>query len=485
LPGRADKQESGQRNRLLPWRPRSLQARQLMAASLGLVAFLALAGYALDRAFVDVAGQVQRDRLKAYAYNYVGGIDFFRNGDIYVPEVPPDPRFDQPGSGLYAVIVLPDGLQTWQSMSTRGPQLPDEEMLAPNQEEFRGPLPIVKTSGEPGEVFRYGIGAAVVQDSGAGEVEVEHPYTVYVMEDEATLARQVRVYRTALWGYLGIAGAVLLLLQTVVLRWSLWPLRNVVSELRRVQRGQANRMSEHHPRELELLTDSINALIESERENLDHQRNTMSDLAHSLKTPLAVLRTRLDADASEAELREEVDVQLRRMNDLVGYQLGRAASGGHKLFAAPVPIEPHAEQIVRGLEKIYAGKGVICEFEIADDVQFYGEPGDLQELLGNLLENAFKWARSRVLLTASPGPDQPNRRPGLVLAVDDDGPGIPEDRIAHVLQRGVRGDERVQGHGIGLSIVQDLVRSYRGELDVGPSQELGGARFEVTLPPGL
>jgi two-component system, OmpR family, sensor histidine kinase PhoQ len=475
---------AGRRKPLLPWRPRSLQARQLLAASLGLVAFLALAGYALDRAFVDVAGQVQRDRLKAYAYNYAGSIEFFRNGDPYIPEVAPDPRFDQPGSGLYAIIVLPDGQSPWQSMSTRGPQLPDVEMLAPKQEEFRGPLPIVKTNGLPGEVFRYGIGAVAVKDSSNG-AETEYPYTVYVMEDEGTLARQVRVFRAALWGYLGIAGAVLLLLQAFILRWSLWPLRNVVSELKRVQRGQANRMSELHPRELAPLTDSINALVESERENLDHQRNTMADLAHSLKTPLAVLRTRLDDDASETELREEVATQLRRMNDLVGYQLGRAASAGHKLFAAPVAIEPHAEQIVRGLEKIYADKGVICEFEVAADASFYGEPGDLQELLGNLLENAFKWAKSRVLLTASAGEAQPNRRPGLVLAVEDDGPGIPEDRIAHVLQRGVRGDERVQGHGIGLAIVQDIVRSYRGSLNVAAAQELGGARFEVKLPPGL
>src|SRR3546814_20151748 len=120
-----------------------------MAASLGLVAFLALAGYALDRAFVDVAGQVQRDRLKAYAYNYVGAIDFFRNGDIYVPEVPPDPRFDQPGSGLYAVIVLPEGQQSWPSMSPRGPQLPAEAVPAPTPEEFRGPPPNVPTNGEP------------------------------------------------------------------------------------------------------------------------------------------------------------------------------------------------------------------------------------------------------------------------------------------------------------------------------------------------
>src|SRR5690606_18771894 len=146
---------------------------------------------------------------------------------------------------------------------------------------------------------------------------------------------------------------------------------------------------------------SINAFIESERENLERQRNTLADLAHSLKTPLAVLRTQLDSGtSSDQELREEVSVQLQRMNNLVSYQLARAASSGHKLFSAPVPIEASAEEIVRGLEKVYATKGVLCEFDLAPGVNFYGEPGDLQELLGNLLENAFKWANRRVLLTA-------------------------------------------------------------------------------------
>jgi two-component system sensor histidine kinase PhoQ len=244
-------------------------------------------------------------------------------------------------------------------------------------------------------------------------------------------------------------------------------------------------MSSQHPRELEPLTESINALIESERENLDRQRNTLADLAHSLKTPLAVLRARLDNHAPDNELREELDVQLRRMNDMVGYQLARAASSGHKLFAAPIRIEPHAEEIVRGLEKIYARKGVLCEFEVEPDACFHGEPGDLQELLGNLLENAFKWACSRVLFTAKVGTTSEQRRPGLLLIVEDDGPGIPTEQVGALLQRGVRGDERVQGHGIGLAIVQDIVRGYRGELGVGRSEELGGARFEVSLPPGL
>ncbi|WP_246193491.1 ATP-binding protein [Pseudoxanthomonas suwonensis] len=451
-----------------------------MAASIGLVAFLMLAGIALDRSFAETAQNNLRQRLKSYAMAYADNIDFGRDGSLYTPEVGPDPRFHRPGSGLYAEVVLPDG--HWASLSAEGPLLPEAYgMLSPREERFEGPLRITQLDGSQGEVYRYGIGLVW----GERGPEAEFPYTIYVMEDTQTLDAQVRVFRGALWMNLGSAGLILLLLQALILQWSLRPLQRVIAELTKVQRGQLQRMSERHPRELEPLTDSINALIDSERENLERQRNTLADLAHSLKTPLAVLRTQLDAGASEEALRQELDAQLRRMNDLVSYQLARAASSGHKLFSAPVPIESTAEEIVRGLEKVYARKGVLCEFDIAPRAQFYGEAGDLQELLGNLLENAFKWANRRVVLTARPGPTAPNRRAGLLLAVDDDGPGIAPEDVAKVLQRGVRGDERVQGHGIGLSIVQDLVRDYRGELHVTRSEELGGARFEVVLPPGL
>lgn len=465
----------------MSWRPRSLQVRQLLAASVGLVAFLALAGFALDRAFMDVASQGQRERLRVFAEFYAGTIEFARDDTLIPPEYPPDERFERPGGDLYAAVVMADS--HWLSGSSQGPQLPDMPLLDGGQERIDGPLSMTDSAGQQGEVIRYGRGFVLVREMGGQEIET--PFSVYIMEDAGTLPSQVQVFRQALWRYLGVSGAVLLLLQSGVLRWSLWPLRRVIDELTRVQRGQLNRMGDLHPRELQPLTESINALIESERQNLEHQRNTMADLAHSLKTPLAVLHTRLDSDASDAELREDLEIQLRRMNDLVGYQLGRASSRGHKLFAAPVEIEPHAEQIVRGLEKIYASKGVLCEFEIDPDARFHGEPGDLQELLGNLLENAFKWAQSRVLLTVKPGASAANRRPGVILAVEDNGAGIPADRIAAVLQRGVRGDERVHGHGIGLSIVQDIIASYRGELNVGISEELGGARFEVVLPPGL
>ncbi|PJK15347.1 two-component sensor histidine kinase [Lysobacteraceae bacterium NML07-0707] len=451
------------------WRPRSLASRQLLASAVGLIAFLAVVGLALDRAFIDTAERNMRDRLVNYALAYTAGTEFDIDGYLIPPYRAPDPRLDRPGSGLYAQLSVPSG--HWHSTSAEGPALPEAQMLKDGEARFEGPLPMRNINGSPGEVYRYS--RSFIAPGARGD---DIDYTIHVLEDTRLLDAQINVFRSALWTYLGVAAVFLLVLQMLTLRWSLRPLRHVIAELERVKLGKALRMSEHHPRELAPLTDSINALIESERTHLERQRNTLADLAHSLKTPLAVLRARLDSDAGEAELREELNTQLEKMNSLVSYQLSRAASGGHKLFSTPVEILPQAEQIVVGLEKIYAAKGVLCEFELDETACFHGELGDLQELLGNLLENAFKWAKSRVLLTVA------KDGKGVMLAVDDDGPGIPAEKIDKVLQRGVRGDERVQGHGIGLSIVQDIIHGYGGQLQVSASQELGGARFEVKLP---
>ncbi|MGE4069667.1 MAG: ATP-binding protein [Lysobacterales bacterium] len=175
--------------------------------------------------------------------------------------------------------------------------------------------------------------------------------------------------------------------------------------------------------------------------------------------------------------------QVVRMDEIVAYQLARAAKSGHQTYAAPLPVLAHAEEIALTLEKVYARKGALAEFEVDERSVFHGDKGDLMELLGNLLDNAFKWCKSRVLLTAAPIDQARARRPGLLLRVEDDGPGIPADKISEVLKRGVRGDERVQGHGIGLSIIGDIVASYDGEMKVSRSESLGGACFEVRLPP--
>jgi len=460
----------------------SLEARQLLAATLGLIAFLGLTGFALDRAFTETATSSLRERLKSYASAYFEGGEISRKLEFQPPYVPPDPRFTEPGSGLYAAAIGPR--IDWASSSTLSRDLPLDSSVPTGEQRMDGPLEMIDKSGGPSErVYRFAMG--VIWEDGTGKNKREVPFVFNVLENTTELDTQIRVFRIALWRYLGIAGLLLLLTQMFALRWSLQPLRRVTRELVRVQRGNAEGMSGLHPRELAPLTESINAFIVSERENLDRYRNTLSDLAHSLKTPLAVLRSSLDNGVHEDALRDEVRTQVQRMSEIVSYQLSRGASTGHQLFAAPLEIEARAEGIVTSLEKVYASKRVLCEFELDPGARFHGDLGDLMELLGNLLENAFKWAHQRVLLSAHSEASGPNRRPGLALTVEDDGPGIPPEQVERLLQRGVRGDERVQGHGIGLSIVQNIVRSYHGELTVDVSKELGGARFSIRIPPGL
>lgn len=454
----------------------SLQGRQLLAASLGLIAFLGLTGYALDRAFTETAESALRDRLKSYTYAYFGGMDFSRGKVLLPPETAPDPRFNRPGSGLYAAARGDN--EPWQSQSALSRPLPLDMQLPPGVQRFDGPLKITDSNGRVVKVYHFAMGLIWDQDSGGSHDDIA--LTFHVFEDASVLNDQLSIFRRALWGYLGGAAMVLLLLQVGVLRWSLRPLTRVSRDMARVKNGQIERLPGPQPLELQPLTGSINAFIASEREHMTRYRNTLADLAHSLKTPLAVIRARLDADADD--LRATVHEQIERMSEIVSYQLARAARSGHRLYHAPEPIAAHAESLVQGLEKVYASRGVLCEFELDPDACFHGEVGDLLEVLGNLLENAFKWARSRVLLTTRLESATDTTGRSLCIAVEDDGPGIADEQIERVMQRGVRGDEQVQGHGIGLAIVQDIVRNYAGRMMVDRSPELGGARFTLRFP---
>ncbi len=455
-------------------RPLSLVGRSALASLLALVAFLGATGFALDRAYTEGTLTAERNRLQSFIYAYLAGFDVSRYGSkLLPPDAPPQPGFARPGSGLYAAVSDARG-RAWSSPSAQGLDLPVDQNLDPGITRFEGPL--VTASGK---VFMLSQGVA-------WDVPHHHPLklTFHVAESTAGFDRQISAYRHTLALWLTGLGLVLLLLQQVLMRWSLSPLRRVAIELALVERGQRERLDDDYPHELIRLTRNLNRFIESEREHLQRNRNTLGDLAHSLKTPLAVIRSRLDTEAVPPALTRDVLDQVRRMDEIVAYQLARAAALGHATFSAPIAVAPLAEELVRGLEKVYAARQVLCEFEIEPAARFYGEPGDLLELLGNLTENAFKWAQHRVLVTARVLPGSGAHRDGLELIVEDDGPGIAEDQVERLLQRGVRGDERVQGHGIGLAIVQDLVRAYRAVLTVERSPELGGARFVVRFTQG-
>ena len=333
----------------------SLHARQLLAASLGLVAFLGLTGIALDQAFRRTAISNLQERLQNDAYAYLGEFEFTRNGELIASQdQAPDARFLQPGSGLYAVAR--GRTLHWNSKSVLGRTLPEPELLKPGEQRFEGPpLSFVDNNGLVHNLYRFSYGLAWEQGE-VGQPSTVTRFTIAIYEDSEALDRQVGVFRRSLWGYLGLAAVLLLLVQMLVLRWSLQPLRTLERELGRVRRGLADRLSGRHPPELQQITDSINGLIESEYKNLDQSRNTLADLAHSLKTPLAVMRSRLDSGAGEDELRREVGAQVQRMSEIVSYQLSRAARSGHALFSAPISIEPRAEEIVASLEKVYRAR---------------------------------------------------------------------------------------------------------------------------------
>jgi two-component system, OmpR family, sensor histidine kinase PhoQ len=452
-------------------RPFSLAGRAAIATGLVLAGFLGLVGLTLSRANHESALNNLHDRLQNYVIAYLAGTEVSRSGKALLPDAPPDPSFSRPGSGLYAVVLGDKGFR-WESSSAIGRDFNFLSVLAPGQSRFVGPVDT-----RMGRLYYYAFGVA-------WDVPDKKPLklTFMVAQTEDQFEGENAVYRRTLVGMLSILGVMLIVLQLLLLRWSLTPLRKVASDMARVERGKSDHLDSQYPLELTALTERINAFIDSEREQRTRTRNTLADLAHSLKTPLAVIRSRLESSGNEPSLRTDVLDQVRRMDELVAYQLARAATSGRQTFASAVPIAGHAEDLVRSLEKVYAAKNVLCEFEMDEGAAFYGEQGDLLELMGNLLENAFKWAGHRVLLVVKSQPQAGRQRPGLWLSVEDDGPGIAEDKIEKVLQRGVRGDERVQGHGIGLSIVQDIVRAYRGELVVDRSPELGGARFSVNLP---
>lgn len=452
-------------------RPLSLAARAALATGFALAAFLGLTGLAQNKANYASELSAMHDRLHNYAIAYITGTDITRLGKVTVPDSQPNPDFSRPGSGLYAIIVGNDGFR-WESSSALGRDFDFVRMLSPGETAFE---PVETRSGKL-YVFSYGVSLDSAERRSV-------PLTFAVAQTEDQFERQVATYRRTQFLWLAMLGMMLMLLQLFLLRWSLLPLRRVSSDLAHIERGSRDHLDGPYPVELTVLTRRLNAFIDSEREQRTRYRDTLADLAHSLKTPLAVIRSQLETSADARQLRGDILDQVRKMDEIVAYQLSRAATSGRRTIAAEEPIAGHAEDLVQSLEKVYAAKNVLCEFELEDGVAFPGEQGDLLELMGNLVENAFKWAAHRVLLTARAAGGGKGRN-GLELIVEDDGPGIPDEKIEKILQRGVRGDERVQGHGIGLSIVQDIVKAYQGELQVDRSEELGGARFRVRIPPG-
>ncbi len=448
----------------------SLNSRLLLAASVASVAFLGITGWVLDRAFQNSAETAVRSHLQGQLYGLLAAFDVDDRGRLIVPANLPESRFARINSGLYARVVDSESNVVWRSNSLLSRSLPAGANLTSGDSLFER-----TTTGSGIDLFwlRFGV-AWEIND----RVSVDYEFAV--AEDLTNYNAQVESFRRSLWIWLGGAVVVLLLVQTAVLRWSLTPLREVAEEVAALEQGELSRLAGDYPRELSGLTRSINTFINNERRQIERYRNTLGDLAHSLKTPLAVIQGAMEA--KQPVNPDEIAVQVDRMSEIVDYQLRRAAAAGKRTLTAPVSVPASVDKVVNSLRKVYSNRDIQVNQDISPGLKFYGDEGDLFEVLGNLIDNAFKWSHGQVIVRAEPITDA-ERRSGLRLYIVDDGPGIDESLREQVLKRGVRSDSRTAGQGLGLTSVQDIVEAYGGSLHIA-SHHGHGTEVLVEFPAG-
>ncbi|UCG71565.1 MAG: hypothetical protein JSV45_09870 [Chromatiales bacterium] len=444
----------------------SLRLRVLLAGAVVVALFAGLTGLAAERAFRASVEEMGRARLQSRIYMLMGAVNVDEAGAPTVPVALPEPRLSIPGSGSYAAIAAVGGELLWQSDSSLGVQV---QYGVEHSSDDAGLSPVMPDDRDPLQTIAY----PVFWELDNGEEQI---FIFQAAESRAAMEAEVAAFREILWRWLGGGAIALLVMQAGVLIWSLSPVQRVAREVGEIETGNRGALGSDYPRELRRLTDGLNALIGGREARLRRYRNTLSDLAHSLKTPLAVLRATQGDEKGAAST--EVNEQLDRMQQTIDYHVQRAAMSGHSPLAAPVPVRPAAERLINSLQKIYHDKGLTIDCDIPESIVFAGDLGDLAELLGNLGDNACKWARARVRFQAAnePGPGERRR---LHLSVEDDGPGIPDDLREAVLQRGMRADSRVPGTGIGLAVVRETVEEIYGgsvQIDVG---DLGGTRVRL------
>jgi two-component system, OmpR family, sensor histidine kinase PhoQ len=443
----------------------SLSRRLLVSVAVPLVLFSGLMIWKLDSGFRELSARSLEELLDRQMVALIASIEPQPDGGYAPAPHVLDPRLSTPRSGVYAAIRAPH--HTWRSPSTVGVGSDFGPLLTNGQRSVSYTM--------FGGHDRVALESRAIQFQGEGDQP--QALTLSVALSLTPYEEQLFRFRQELIGW--FIGAMVLLLAALaaLLRWVLSPLRRMEREIHEVEEGRSATLGGGYPRELSGVATNLNALLSGERKRVARYRDTLGNLAHSLKTPLAVMRATLPPEAHPGPISNEID----RMSDIIEHQMKRAAaSGGALIGQAPVDLSQVAAELRGALLRVYAHKDLLLELAVAPGSLFVGDRGDLTEVLGNLLDNACKWCHGRVRLTGR-NDEGAHVRVRLVIEIEDDGPGIPEEDRPRVLQRGVRADENVPGHGLGLAMVRTTVELYGGRLQVDASP-LGGARFTLLLP---
>ncbi len=448
----------------------SIASRLLLASALLLPLFLGLTGFFLDRAFENSLEVAERSRLRGHVNllmsvaepetknNRITGL---RVTSVTLSEA----DFEHPNSGLYGYIFDGQNKPVWHSNSAALNSPPDYADIAKSDTPGKMLFSTKHLFGQPHFVARY----TVNWEDAKGNPTPFHFVVIHSTEEyEAELS----AYRNELWRWLGTAGIFLLIAQTLILRWGLRPLGKLAVALKAMQSGDTSSIEGEHPKELQRIVSNLNQVLDREQSLRQRYRNSLADLAHSLKTPLAVLQSKINQSATPDN---ELSEQVARMNQVVTYQLQRAVSSQQKGTFRRTRIEPIAQRLFATLQKVYAAKHMQQELDLAPNSVVAGDEQDVMELVGNLLENAFKYGKHQVRMRSAM---EANR---LRIDIEDDGPGVPENQRERILERGQRLDTSIPGQGIGLSVAAEIVRSYGGDIRIHTS-ELGGACFSILMP---
>lgn len=449
-------------------RPPSLVLRLVVALAALAVVLSGLAAVALDVALGRVTLEARRSVLDAQVLALVASAERRADGVLVAPN-PAEARLSTPGSGLFAEIRNAAGAVTWRSPSSVGSGLALTARPAPGERAYEE---IVLPDGT--RVLALTLGVSWQTDAGRSETyflsaaESLEPWFAQRAQLRWWLAAGAVTLMAVLSAALGLG-----------LRAGLRPLARIEAQIGEIEAGRREQLEGRWPRELAGVAGNLNALLAGERSRLGRYRDTLGNLAHSLKTPLAAMRAFLGE--ADAETRRALEPQLERMREIVEHQLRRAVLSGAGTTLAATPVGPVLVELAAALGKVYRDKGVECTVDVPAGLAYPVERGDLFELAGNLADNAFKYCRGRVALRARAWSEPGWRRRGLVLVFEDDGRGIPAEDRQRVMQRGVRVDESRDGQGIGLAAAREIAAAYGGAVEIGDSP-LGGTALTVRLP---
>ena len=407
--------------------------------------------------------------LSAHLFNLIGSVGISAGGELTGSPDLGDLRFSEPNSGWYwSVLPASEGVSGERHSSSMTQEIPSPSVAdVPFNSAFQRTYTTEGLDGEELQVFE----SEFVLDAKNRAARFR------VMGNETELEAEIAAFQRRLLTYLSLFGAGMISINAIAILFGLQPLRRVRDALAMVREGTAQRLTGRFPVEIEPLANETNALIENNRRIVERSRTQVGNLAHSLKTPLAVLVN--EGRALGGAKGQLIAEQTASMQKQIDHYLQRARVAAQRdSVVYRTPVAPLVERMVRVMQKLNPRLGISLVLP-DEEVVFAGEREDLEELLGNLLENAMKWAKSAVRLSVALKAGEEEAE-FFEIDIEDDGPGIPEEQAREAVKRGRRLDETKPGTGLGLAIVADLVNEYGGTLALERSS-LGGLRATVRL----